>query len=140
VSALRVASVSKAFGPVQAVVDCSLDVPDGQFLALLGPSGCGKTTLLRMLDGFVRPDCSIGIGDRDVAGYEAPRSCFVSDFIGVSNFFGGRVVSADGAGACFRTSIGLVLDIGFEKGRAPAGIWGSWSGRRRSRSTWSRRP
>ncbi len=68
-SALRVAGVSKSFGTVRAVVDCSLEVPDGQFLALLGPSGCGKTTLLRMLGGFIRPDRgAIWIGDRDVAG------------------------------------------------------------------------
>jgi len=69
VSTLRLAGVSKAFGAVQAVVDCSLEVADGEFLALLGPSGCGKTTLLRMLGGFVRPDRGgIWIGDRDVAG------------------------------------------------------------------------
>jgi putative spermidine/putrescine transport system ATP-binding protein len=69
VSTLRLAGVSKAFGAVQAVVDCSLEVADGEFLALLGPSGCGKTTLLRMLGGFVRPDRgAIWIGDRDVAG------------------------------------------------------------------------
>ena len=30
----------------------SLEVPRGEFFALLGPSGCGKTTLLRMIAGF----------------------------------------------------------------------------------------
>ena len=67
-STLRLAGVSKTFGTVQAVVDCSLEVPEGQVLALLGPSGCGKTTLLRMLGGFIKPDRGvILIGDCDVA-------------------------------------------------------------------------
>ena len=34
----------------------SLEVPRGEFFALLGPSGCGKTTLLRMIAGFETPD------------------------------------------------------------------------------------
>ncbi len=67
-SSLRLERVSKSYGRVPAVVDCSLEVADGQFLGLLGPSGCGKTTLLRLLGGFLRPDAGgITIGDRDVA-------------------------------------------------------------------------
>jgi spermidine/putrescine transport system ATP-binding protein len=38
--------------PVRAVDDISLQIPDGEFFALLGPSGCGKTTTLRMIAGF----------------------------------------------------------------------------------------
>ena len=34
----------------------ALDLPEGEFVALLGPSGCGKTTLLRMLAGFETPN------------------------------------------------------------------------------------
>ncbi len=39
-----------------AVRDLSIDVADGQFIALVGPSGCGKTTTLRLIAGFLRPD------------------------------------------------------------------------------------
>jgi ABC-type Fe3+/spermidine/putrescine transport system ATPase subunit len=48
--------LSKRFGPVSAVADVSLEVPEGQITTLLGPSGCGKTTLLRLVAGFFPPD------------------------------------------------------------------------------------
>jgi len=48
--------LSKSFqargGPVQALRDVDLVIPDGQFCCIVGPSGCGKTTLLRILAGL----------------------------------------------------------------------------------------
>jgi NitT/TauT family transport system ATP-binding protein len=38
-----------------ALESFSLDVEDGEFVAVLGPVGCGKTTLLRIFAGFLRP-------------------------------------------------------------------------------------
>jgi NitT/TauT family transport system ATP-binding protein len=40
---------------VSAIEDVSLEIPSGEFVALLGPSGCGKTTLLNVVAGFVPP-------------------------------------------------------------------------------------
>jgi NitT/TauT family transport system ATP-binding protein len=41
---------------VEALKGVSLDVADHTFISLVGPSGCGKTTLLRMVNGLIRPD------------------------------------------------------------------------------------
>jgi putative spermidine/putrescine transport system ATP-binding protein/putrescine transport system ATP-binding protein len=67
--AVRLESVSKSFGDVRAVTECSLGVERGQIVSLLGPSGCGKTTILRMIAGFETPDAgSIFISGKDVVG------------------------------------------------------------------------
>jgi spermidine/putrescine ABC transporter ATP-binding subunit len=52
---ISIQHVSKHFGSVAAVDDCTIDIRQGEFFSLLGPSGCGKTTLLRMLGGFETP-------------------------------------------------------------------------------------
>src|SRR5262245_39868831 len=68
---IQLDAVSKRFGDVRAVEEASLEIEQGEFLALLGPSGCGKTTLLRVIAGFERPDAgSVFIDGRPVAGEE----------------------------------------------------------------------
>jgi len=52
---IKIEDVSKRYGKVTAVDRVTLEIPRGEFFALLGPSGCGKTTLLRMLAGFEVP-------------------------------------------------------------------------------------
>lgn len=62
--------VSRTFaGGVEAVKEMSLNVPAGQFLALLGPSGCGKSTLLRIIAGLDRADSGEVRVDRSAIAY-----------------------------------------------------------------------
>ncbi|MFT4116825.1 ABC transporter ATP-binding protein [Bradyrhizobium sp.] len=57
----------KQYDSFVAVREMSLEVGDGEFLALLGPSGCGKTTTLRMIAGFVEASAGrIFFGNEDV--------------------------------------------------------------------------
>lgn len=53
---------------VQALSGVDLDVPRGQFLALVGRSGCGKSTLLNLLGGLDKPSD----GSLQVNGVEVP--------------------------------------------------------------------
>jgi osmoprotectant transport system ATP-binding protein len=55
-TALALERVTKAFGERTVIQETSLEVKDGERLALIGPSGCGKSTLLRMILGLVTPD------------------------------------------------------------------------------------
>ena len=64
---LTLSNICKSFQPgTRAVDEVSIEVKDGEFLALLGPSGCGKSTLLRMIAGLEIQDSGSIALDRDV--------------------------------------------------------------------------
>ena len=52
---LSIKEVSVSFGPIEVFHDLSLEISQGEFVAVVGPSGCGKTTLLNLLSGFLKP-------------------------------------------------------------------------------------
>lgn len=64
---IRFENVSKSFDGELILDHLNLEIPAGQFFALLGPSGCGKTTVLRILAGLDTVDSGkIFLGDQDV--------------------------------------------------------------------------
>lgn len=63
---IEVESLTKSYGPVQALTDVSFTVEKGEVVGFLGPNGAGKTTTIRILTGFL-PATS---GRARVAGYD----------------------------------------------------------------------
>jgi putative ABC transport system ATP-binding protein len=84
---LRASELTRRFGDREVVRGVSLELAEGEAVALLGPSGCGKTTLLQMLGVLDRPDA----GTVTIAGAEAWKR------------------SAAGRAALRRASIGFVF-------------------------------
>jgi linearmycin/streptolysin S transport system ATP-binding protein len=78
--AIRVQSLSKRFGEVQAVQGIHFDVSQGEVFSLLGPNGAGKSTTISMLSCLLEPT----EGDAQVMGHSIRReSMAVRSAIGV---------------------------------------------------------
>jgi zinc/manganese transport system ATP-binding protein len=59
VSVVRLRDATVRYGARTVFEHLDLDVPGGEFLAILGPNGSGKTTLLRLLLGLTRPTAGV---------------------------------------------------------------------------------
>ena len=54
--ALDVRGLTKLFGGLRAVDDCSFTAPKGKVTGLIGPNGAGKSTAIDLISGFKLPD------------------------------------------------------------------------------------
>lgn len=54
-NAIEYQHVSMVFGEKTVIQDFNLAVKEGEFVTIIGSSGCGKTTILKMVNGLVRP-------------------------------------------------------------------------------------
>jgi ABC-type Fe3+/spermidine/putrescine transport system ATPase subunit len=70
---VRLASITKRYGPTVAVDGLDLEVANGELVTLLGPSGCGKTTTLRMIAGLIEPTDGRVYFDADDVTFVPPR-------------------------------------------------------------------
>jgi branched-chain amino acid transport system ATP-binding protein len=71
---LKVEGLSVSYGPVRALRDVSLEVGDGELVAILGANGAGKSTLLQTVSGLVRAERgTISLAGERIAGAAPER-------------------------------------------------------------------
>jgi len=74
---VAIQGVSQRFGvdgaSIAALDSISLEIPDGQFVALVGPSGCGKSTLLSLVAGLRTPTSGTVLCDGEPITAPMPR-------------------------------------------------------------------
>ena len=70
---LQVKNVNKAFGGVQALMNLSFSVSEGEVFGVIGPNGSGKTTLINCITGFIKMDSGkVFYREREITG-QAPH-------------------------------------------------------------------
>ncbi len=70
--AIEATALSKTFGGLQAVLDVSLKIEEGERRVIIGPNGAGKTTLFHLISGFLLPTSGkIDLFGRDVTRLQA---------------------------------------------------------------------
>jgi len=69
---IRFENVTKSYNQTGPVIEqLNFSIRRGEFVTLIGPSGCGKTTLLKMINGLLKPEAgSIYINDREISQWD----------------------------------------------------------------------
>jgi ABC-type branched-subunit amino acid transport system ATPase component len=81
---LKLHNVSKSFGGVKAVDDCSFEIKENMITALIGPNGSGKTTIFNLVSGLLKLDSGKIIFDNVDITNKSPE--FISN-LGISRAF-----------------------------------------------------
>ncbi len=73
---LQVKGLSRSFDGFKAVNNASLDVKQGEIVAVIGPNGAGKTTLFNLITGILKPDSgSVMFKGEDITGLPPYEIC-----------------------------------------------------------------
>ena len=73
---LAVENLDLYYGDAQALAQVSLDVPQGEIVAIVGANGAGKTSLIRAIAGIERPRAGhVRYAGRDITGFASHRVC-----------------------------------------------------------------
>ncbi len=112
---LKIDTLSRSFGGLQAVRDMGMTVDEGEIVSLIGPNGAGKTTMFNLVTGYIVPNAGrILFAGEDIVGLKphmiAQRG-LVRTFQ-ITNVFPGLTVFDN------------VVAAHYLKGRVP--IWKTW--------------
>lgn len=97
---VELAGISKAYGEKKLVEDYSYIFLKNDRIGIIGPNGCGKTTLLRMINGIVKPDAgTIETGQTIRMGYFSQENEYMDESLKVIDYVkevGEYITTSDG--------------------------------------------
>ena len=109
---LKVGSVSKRFGGLQALSDVGITIDKGQVYGLIGPNGAGKTTFFNVLTGLYTPDSGTfelgGVPYKPTAVHEVAKAGIARTFQNIRLFQEMTALENVMVGRHIRTKSGLI--------------------------------
>jgi len=81
---LKIENLTKKFGGITAVNNCSLEIEKGKITVLIGPNGSGKTTIFNLISGIIKPDQGgVFLNNQNILNYSVDQ---ISN-LGISRLF-----------------------------------------------------
>lgn len=81
---LKIENLTKKFGGITAVNNCSLEIEKGKITVLIGPNGSGKTTIFNLISGIIKPNQGgVFLNNQNILNYSVDQ---ISN-LGISRLF-----------------------------------------------------